>query len=110
LRLVLGAALMSDRRQQGRQILLIDAVGRQNGVHRRPGGRRQPVLHEAQGISSPFADVVRQTLTVPDSRMRRRKAEKLIFAEAAHFTSLRDSAVYPAHLLYAVLLAEDKPR
>jgi ATP-dependent Clp protease ATP-binding subunit ClpA len=44
------------------------------------------------------------------ARMRRSKAAKQVFAEAEHFASLGDSIVYPAHLLYAVLLSEDTVR
>ena len=39
-------ALIGDRRQQGRQLLLIEAEGRQNPVHCRLAGRRHPVLQE----------------------------------------------------------------
>jgi hypothetical protein len=33
-----------------------------------------------------------------------------VFADAEHFAQLGNSVVYPVHLLYAVLLAEDKHR
>lgn len=48
---------------------------------------------------------------LPDSeRMRRSKAAKQVFTEAEHFASLGDRMVFPAHLLYASLLAENKGR
>jgi len=43
-------------------------------------------------------------------RLRRSSAAKQIFADAEHFAQLGSSAVYPVHLLYATLLAEDKHR
>jgi hypothetical protein len=43
-------------------------------------------------------------------RLRRSSAAKEIFADAEHFAQLANCAVYPAHLLYAALLAEDHDR
>jgi ATP-dependent Clp protease ATP-binding subunit ClpA len=43
-------------------------------------------------------------------RLRRSSATKQVFADAEHFAQLGSSAVYPVHLLYATLLAEDKHR
>ncbi|HKW29969.1 MAG TPA: hypothetical protein VJT54_11570 [Verrucomicrobiae bacterium] len=43
-------------------------------------------------------------------RLRRSSAAKQVFADAEHFAQLGSSAVYPVHLLYATLLAEDKHR
>ena len=43
-------------------------------------------------------------------RLRRSSAAKQIFAEAEHFAQLGSSAVYPVHLLYAGLLADDEHR
>jgi hypothetical protein len=43
-------------------------------------------------------------------RIRRSPAAKHVFANAEHFAQLGSSAVYPVHLLYATLLAEDKHR
>jgi ATP-dependent Clp protease ATP-binding subunit ClpA len=49
--------------------------------------------------------------TLDDSeRMRRSSAAKQIFAEAEHFAQLGSSAVYPVHLLYAGLQADDEHR
>jgi hypothetical protein len=42
--------------------------------------------------------------------LRRSTAAKEIFADAEHFAQASNQAVYPAHLLYAALLAEDKDR
>lgn len=50
---------------------------------------------------------VDHTFAIPESRMRRSKGARLLFAEAEHFASMGDSIVYPVHLLYAVLLAGD---
>jgi ATP-dependent Clp protease ATP-binding subunit ClpA len=43
-------------------------------------------------------------------RLRRSLAAKCVFADAEHFAQLNGTAVYPVHLLYAILLAEDKHR
>jgi Clp amino terminal domain, pathogenicity island component len=43
-------------------------------------------------------------------RLRRSSAAKDIFADAEHFAQIGNQAVYPAHLLYATLLTEDKDR
>jgi ATP-dependent Clp protease ATP-binding subunit ClpA len=43
-------------------------------------------------------------------RMHRSDAAKQVFADAEHLATLAGSVVYPAHLLYAVLLAEDDKR
>ena len=43
-------------------------------------------------------------------RLRRSSAAKQVFTDAEHFAQLGSSAVYPVHLLYATLLAEDKHR
>ena len=43
-------------------------------------------------------------------RLRRSVAAKQIFAEAEHFAQLGSSALYPVHLLYAGLLADDEHR
>jgi ATP-dependent Clp protease ATP-binding subunit ClpA len=43
-------------------------------------------------------------------RLRRSSAAKQIFSEAEHFAQLGSSAVYPVHLLYASLLADDEHR
>jgi ATP-dependent Clp protease ATP-binding subunit ClpA len=49
--------------------------------------------------------------TLDDSeRLHRSSAAKRVFADAEHFAQLGSSAVYPVHLLYAALLAEDKHR
>ena len=47
---------------------------------------------------------------VDSERMCRSKAAKQVFADAEHFAIISDDMVYPAHLLYAVLLAEDENR
>ncbi len=43
-------------------------------------------------------------------RLRRSSAAKQIFADAEHFAQLGSGAVYPVHLLYAVLLVDDEHR
>lgn len=43
-------------------------------------------------------------------RLRRTPAAKRVFADAEHFAAMVDCMVYPAHLLYASLLAEDEKR
>lgn len=43
-------------------------------------------------------------------RLRRNCAAKQVFADAEHFAQLGCGTVYPVHLLYATLLAEDKHR
>jgi len=43
-------------------------------------------------------------------RLHRSSTAKQIFADAEHFAQVGNGAVYPAHLLYATLLAEDKHR
>jgi ATP-dependent Clp protease ATP-binding subunit ClpA len=43
-------------------------------------------------------------------RLRRSPSAKQIFADAEHFAQLGSGTVYPVHLLYAALLAEDKRR
>jgi ATP-dependent Clp protease ATP-binding subunit ClpA len=43
-------------------------------------------------------------------RLRRSSAAKKVFADAERFAQLGGSAVYPVHLLYATLLAEDEHR
>jgi ATP-dependent Clp protease ATP-binding subunit ClpA len=43
-------------------------------------------------------------------RLRRSPAAKLVFADAEHFAQLGSSRVYPVHLLYATLLADDEHR
>jgi len=42
--------------------------------------------------------------------LRRSSAAKLVFADAEHFAQLGTSTVYPVHLFYATLLADDKHR
>jgi hypothetical protein len=43
-------------------------------------------------------------------RLRRSKKAKQVFADAEHFAALADCTVHPAHLLHAVLLADDEGR
>lgn len=43
-------------------------------------------------------------------RLRRSSSAKIIFTDAEHFAQLGNCAVYPVHLLYATLLAEDEYR
>lgn len=43
-------------------------------------------------------------------RLRRSTAAKQVFADAEHFAAIADCTVYPVHLLYAVLLADDEKR
>ena len=43
-------------------------------------------------------------------RLRRSAAAKRVFADAEHFATMADRMVYPVHLLYAVLLADDDRR
>lgn len=42
--------------------------------------------------------------------LRRSPAAKRVFADAEHFAQLGSSVVYPVHLLYATLLADDNHR
>ncbi len=47
----------------------------------------------------------------PESeRLRRSSAAKQIFADAEHFAQVSNGTVYPVHLLYATMLAEDEDR
>ncbi len=49
--------------------------------------------------------------TMPESQTLHRSIEaKKVFADAEHFAQITASPVYPVHLLYATLLADDKPR
>jgi len=43
-------------------------------------------------------------------RLHRSSTAKQIFADAEHFAQVSNGAVYPVHLLYATLLAEDENR
>ncbi len=43
-------------------------------------------------------------------RLHRSPATKQVFADAEHFAQLGSSTVYPVHLLYATLLADDEHR
>ena len=43
-------------------------------------------------------------------RLRRSPAAKQVFADAEHFAQLGSGTVFPVHLLYATMLAEDKHR
>jgi len=43
-------------------------------------------------------------------RLRRSSDAKEIFADAEHLAEIANTAVYPVHLLYATLLAQDKDR
>ena len=43
-------------------------------------------------------------------RLRRSSAAKDVFADAEHFAQASNQPVYPVHLLYASLVAEDKDR
>jgi ATP-dependent Clp protease ATP-binding subunit ClpA len=43
-------------------------------------------------------------------RLRRTPEAKRVFADAEHFAELSTGVVYPVHILYACLLAEDKHR
>jgi ATP-dependent Clp protease ATP-binding subunit ClpA len=43
-------------------------------------------------------------------RLRRSPAAKQVFADAEHFAQVGSGTVYPAHLLYATLLAKDEHR
>jgi hypothetical protein len=43
-------------------------------------------------------------------RLRRSSVAKQVFADAEHFAQFNNSVVYPVHLLYATLFADDKHR
>lgn len=43
-------------------------------------------------------------------RLRRSPAAKRVFADAEHLAQFGSGTVYPAHLLYAILLVEDEHR
>jgi ATP-dependent Clp protease ATP-binding subunit ClpA len=47
---------------------------------------------------------------IESERIRRSPAAKQVFADAEHFAQIGGSAVYPVHLLYATLLADDEHR
>jgi hypothetical protein len=50
-------------------------------------------------------------LSLPESdRLRRSSAAKQLFSDAEHFAQVSNGAVYPVHLLYAILLMEDELR
>lgn len=50
-------------------------------------------------------------LSLAESKpLRRSSVAKEIFADAEHFAQVSNETVYPVHLLYATLLAEDKDR
>jgi hypothetical protein len=48
--------------------------------------------------------------TTESARLRRSPSTRQIFAHAERFAQLGSSEVYPVHLFYATLLAEDKTR
>jgi hypothetical protein len=52
----------------------------------------------------------RRSLLQDSHRLRRTRAAKMLFTDAEHFAQLGNCAVYPVHLLYAMLLAEDEHR
>jgi hypothetical protein len=52
----------------------------------------------------------RQRNARQSEQLHRSSAAKQVFADAKHFAQLGNSTVYPVHLLYATLLAEDKRR
>ena len=47
---------------------------------------------------------------VESERLRRSPAAKRVFADAEHFAQLGAGVVFPVHLLYATLLADDEHR
>jgi ATP-dependent Clp protease ATP-binding subunit ClpA len=51
----------------------------------------------------------RGAAVIPD-QLRKSKETQDAFKDAEHFAEMTNSPVYPAHLLYAVLLAEDEQR
>jgi ATP-dependent Clp protease ATP-binding subunit ClpA len=48
--------------------------------------------------------------SVPKGPLHRSQASKDVFADAEHFAEITGTAVYPIHLLYALLLAKDTDR
>lgn len=79
--------------------------------------RKLKTIFRAAGLDAKtFRRKLRRTLPEPrfsledSKRLRRGSAAKQIFADAEHYAQLNSSAVYPVHLLYATLLAEDKHR
>lgn len=79
--------------------------------------RRLRTVFRAVGLDAKtFRRKLRQVsaecrFTFDDSeRLHRSSATKQIFAEAEHFAQLGSNAVYPVHLLYSGLLANDEHR
>lgn len=79
--------------------------------------RRLRTVYRAAGLDAKiFRRKYRQALPegrfVPDDsgRLRRTSAAKRVFADAERFALLGSSAVYPVHLFYASLQADDEYR
>jgi len=79
--------------------------------------RKLKTVFRAAGLDAKkFRRKLRRTLpeprfTLEDSkRLRRSSAAKQIFSDAEHYAQLGSCVVYPAHLLFAGLLAEDNHR
>ena len=86
----------------------------------------EEMLREARKLKTVFRDAglnaktfrrkLRQSLPEPrfsledSKRLRRSSAAKKIFADAEHYAQLSSGVVYPTHLLYSVLLAQDEHR
>lgn len=49
-------------------------------------------------------------VSVPKRRLHRTQASKDVFADAEHFAEISGTAVFPIHLLYALLLSKDNER
>jgi len=79
--------------------------------------RKIKTVFRAAGLDAKtFRRKFRRTLPEPrfsledSKRLRRNSAAKKIFAEAEHYAQLGSGMVYPVHLLYATLLADDENR
>ena len=79
--------------------------------------RKLKTIFRAAGLDAKiFRRKLRRTLPEPrfsledSKRLRRSSAAKQIFADAEHYSQLGSGVVYPAHLLYATLLAQDEHR
>lgn len=59
-------------------------------------------------LRRPFPE--RRFTLAESERLHRSSAAKRAFADAEHFAQLGGSPVYPVHLLYATMLAEDEHR
>lgn len=78
--------------------------------------RLRSVFKAASLDAKAFRRALRQACLPPrgvglvTEQLRRSKEAKEVFLDAEHFAEMANTAVYPAHLLCAVLLAKDESR